>query len=354
MSKIFVETRGISEVYNWFEALEVNKKQLPQLPELVKKLADTEFESLVLYRESRQLILAITALKSGRIDNRTRPIRNSLIWIADNDEEAKIRAIIYEYLTAKDGLEKDIADAITETPEIKIDYQKIESIGDNNLESNALNSARLICKIGNLDKYKQELIDEIKSCSLPKEKGLLVFIADNKSQKTFEEAKPWRGLSNNISSEGWIILENKNKKPVVNEKKTKKQTSQISTKSLTDSEKSLTKSNKTERKLLNIFSIILVLLLVSNAFLLYKINELEKKINQIENLQSVIDKSKTDVEKLTTNLENDIVTAKDKFEKAFMEAQKQFNDDIFKATSKYETEMAKVQQRLSDSIERIN
>lgn len=60
------------------------------------------------------------------------------------------------------------------------------------------------------------------------------------------------------------------------------------------------------------------------------------------------------MEKLTTNLENDIVTAKDKFEKAFMEAQKQFNDDIFKATSKYETEMAKVQQRLSDSIERIN
>ncbi|WP_324283079.1 hypothetical protein VKI21_05035 [Cyanobacterium aponinum UTEX 3222] len=342
MSKIFIETRGTSEVYNWFDALESNKKQLPQLPELVKKLADTEFESLVLYRESRQLILAITALKSGRIDNRTRPIRNSLIWIVDNDEEAKIRAIIYEYLTAKDGLEKDIADAITETPEIKIDYQKIESIGNNNLESNALNSARLIYKIGNLDKYKQELIDEIKSCSLPKEKGLLVFITNSKSQNTFEEAKPWRGLSNEIKNKGWISIQKK---------------SQTST-SMKSGQNSLT----TQKNQSNLWSIILLIVLViSNIFWVYqnnqlneRINELEKKINQIENLQSVIGKSKADVERITTNLETDINTAKDKFEKLFMEAQKQFNDDIFKATSKYETEMAKVQQRLNDSIKKLN
>lgn len=28
MSKIFIETRGTSEVYNWFDALESNKKTI--------------------------------------------------------------------------------------------------------------------------------------------------------------------------------------------------------------------------------------------------------------------------------------------------------------------------------------
>lgn len=339
--QIFLKTRIKSEGINWFN-IKNTQIEYPELPELLDQLLDTEVQSLILYRQSSKLILAITDLASGRIDNRTRPIRNSLIWIDDNDEEAKIRAIIYEYLTAKDGLEKDIADAITETPEIKIDYQKIESIGNNNLESNALNSARLIYKIGNLDKYKQELIDEIKSCSLPKEKGLLVFITNSKSQKTFEEAKPWRGLSNEIKNKGWISIQKK---------------SQTST-SMKSGQNSLT----TQKNQSNLWSIILLIVLViSNIFWVYennqlneRINELEKKINQIENLQSVIDKSKADVERITTNLETDINTAKDKFEKLFMEAQKQFNDDIFKATSKYETEMAKVQQRLSDSIEKIN
>lgn len=346
--QIFLKTRIKSEGINWFN-IKNTQIEYPELPESLDQLLDTEVQSLILYRQSSKLILAITDLASGRIDNRTRPIRNSLIWIADNDEEAKIRAIIYEYLTAKDGLEKDIAEAITETPEIKIDYQKIESIGDNNLESNALNSAKLICKIGNLDKYKQELIDEIKSCSLPKEKGLLVFIADSKSQKTFEEAKPWRGLSNGIENKEWIPIQKK---------------SQILT-----STKSGQSSKTTQKNQSNLWSIILLIVLViSNVFWFYQcsqlnqsvnelkqeVNDLKQNIKKIEDLKEEIKKSKADVERLTTNLETDINTAKDKFEKLFMEAQKQFNDDIFKATSKYETEMAKVQQRLNDSIKKIN
>ncbi|WP_017292604.1 hypothetical protein [Geminocystis herdmanii] len=337
---IFVKTSNKSKDYKWFNA-ENSQIQFPSIsnPNQLEKLVDTEFESLVLYRESRQLILAITALKSGRTDNRTRPIRNSLIWIADNDDEAKIRAIIYEYLTAKDELESKVAKAITETPEIKIDYQKIKSVGDETKVKRAsLPQSNLAYKIGNLAQYKQDLSKEIEQYNLPKNEGLLILITDSKSKEIVEELKPWRGLSSKIYGGEWIILEKK---------------SQSSTSS--KSSKNYSTNNNSNGLFINGLSIVLaIVLIVSNIFWFYQINELKQKINQIENLQSVIDKSKADVERLTTNLETDINTAKDKFEKAFIEAKKQFNKDISGATTKYKTEMTKVKQNLSDSVQKLN
>jgi hypothetical protein len=342
MSKIFVETRGTSRGYEWFEA-ENSQVKSPQIPDLVKQLADTEFESLVLYRESNKLILAITALKSSRIDNRTRPIRNSLIWIANNNEEVKIRGIIVEYLTDKNKFEQQIATAITETSEIKIDNQKLEYIGnENKLKNDFLTGDKLTLKSANLDKYKQDLIEEIKQNSLPEKEGLLILVSENKSQKTFEEFKPWRGLSDNISNSQWITFEN-NKSDIIKGDNAEEKKKNITTQ-------------------FNLFSIILVVILViSNGFFIYqsnqlnqRINELEKKFNQIENLQSVIDKSKQDVETVKTNLENEILTAKAKFEKTFLQAQKQFNNDISSATTEYETNMNKIKQTLDDSLKKIN
>jgi len=234
-----------------------------------------------------------------------------------------------------------------------IDYQKIKAIGNQNNSEIKQDSSQLDLdnKIGNLDNCKKELIEEIKSYSLPEKKdGLLIFITDSKSKETFEEVKPWRGLSNNIPSGGWITLGNR--KTVANEKKFQP----------LKSEKSLTNSNNMEGKQSNLLSIVLaILLIVSNVFWFYqtnqlnqRINELEKKFNEIQTLQLVIDRSKTDVETLKTNLENDIITAKSKFDKAFMEAKKQFNEDILKATSKYETDMNKIKKTLDDSLKKIN
>jgi cell division protein FtsB len=311
MAQIFIKTSNKSKDYNWFNA-ENNKLESPTTLDGFTNLADTEFESLVLYRKLNELYLAITALKSNRIDNRTRPIRNSLIWIASKDEEPKIRAIIVEYLTNKEELEKQIAVAITETPEIKIDYQKIQIIGNkNNLESKALDSSKLVYKIGNLDKYKQELITEIKTNTLPKDEGLLIFITDSKSQKTFEEEKPWRGLSNKIPSGGWITVGSE------------KKSNQIFSNNY--SQKKLpanTKASQTSNQL-NFLSIILVILFVISVFLVDQniqlnqsvnqlkqdINELKQNIEKIEKLLEVIESSKADVETPKTNLENDVLTA---------------------------------------------
>lgn len=356
--QIFLKTRIKSEDINWFNTKNT-QIEYPEIPESLDKLLDTEVQSLILYRQSKEkLILAITDLKSGRIDNRTRPIRNSLIWIAGDseDEQKKIRAIIYEYLTAKEELEKKIIEekVITETPEINIKYEKIESIGDigdiNKVENNDLPKYYLDNKIGNLDLYKQKLIKEMKSCSLPKKDGLLIFITESKSETNVKKENPWRGLSNEIESKEWITLENQ--KPVENQKKPQTSTS----------EKSLKNSHNTHGKQSNFLSIALALLLiVSNAFWFYqtnqlnqRINEVEKKINQIENLQSVIDKSKLDVETAKGYLENEILTAKAKFEKTFLQAQEQFNNDISNATTEYETNMNKIKQTLDDSLKKIN
>ncbi|MGI0482965.1 hypothetical protein ACN4EE_19545 [Geminocystis sp. CENA526] len=305
MKRIFIETRNKSVDYDWFNG-ENSKLESPNIPDLLEKLADTEFESLVLYRQSNELILAITALKSDRIDNRTRPIRNSLIWIADNnDDDAKIRAIIYEYLTAKDELEKEIAKAITETPAIKIDYPKIKAIGNQNNSEIKQNSSQpdLDNKIGsfNSDKCKEELINEITSYSLPKKDGLLIFITDSKSKENITKENPWRGLSSKISGGEWIILEKK---------------SQSST-----SSKNYSTNNNSNGLFINGLSIVLaIVLIVSNVFWFYQYNDLNK---QYDSLKNQFEPSKIQIEKLETELlevKNQlqaIKTAKEEFDKAF-------------------------------------
>lgn len=336
---IFVKTSNKSKDYKWFKA-ENSQLQSPNIPNKLENLVDTEFESLVLYRESSQLILAITALKSDRTDNRTRPIRNSLIWMTNDSEEVKIRSIILQYLENKEKLEKQVADAITEKPEIKINYANIKTIGNNQkVDSNSLDTSNEVCKIGNLKQYKQELINEIKNDSLPEKDGLLIFITDSKSKDNITKENPWRGLSSQISDGKWINIAKEN--PVKNQKKPQALTSE---------------------KQFNLLSLILVIILiVSNVFWFYqtnqlnqRINELEKKINQIEKLQSVIDKLEQDVETAKTDLKKEIDTAKDNFEKAFVEAQKQFNVDISKATSNYKTKITEVKTNLDNSKKQLN
>lgn len=306
MKRIFIETRNKSVDYDWFNA-ENSKLESPNIPDLVKKLVDTEFESLILYRESRQLILVVTALKSGeRFDNRTRQIFNSLIWIADDSEEAKLRSIIIEYLEDKGKLETQIADAITEKPEIKIDYKKIEAIGKNtNVESDPLDSSKLVYKIGNLNNYncKKELSHEIKSYSLPEKKdGLLIFITYNKSEVNVKKENPWRGLSTDSKSDKLTEFSS-----VENGKKTKKSTSQISPKSLKDSSEKSLENNNTGSRQFNPFVIFLIGLVIGLVIALFFIpsqnDQLKQENNQLKQEYDKLEQENNQLKQKNNQLE---------------------------------------------------
>lgn len=63
------------------------------------EMVDSDDFSVVICRSNGQLSLLVTALESlHRIDNRTRRIRNSVLWVGDNSDEATLRSLSIQAL----------------------------------------------------------------------------------------------------------------------------------------------------------------------------------------------------------------------------------------------------------------
>ncbi len=205
---IYVQSRGISQDYRWLKV--TNKSQqraeLP-IPAKVTNLIDSEASSLILGRFNESLTLLITGLEaSQRIDNRNRQIRNSVAWVGQNFDEAVLRAIAVQWL--RDELTVKIDKAVKSAGKegFQISFRELQQLASTGLKGNLLPVK--MQKIGNLQKLKNKLADELTQHRLPEDEGLLVVVTGINTREDFEKAGVWRGLSSLIDSEDWEPLKN--------------------------------------------------------------------------------------------------------------------------------------------------
>ena len=207
---IYLKSRGVSKGYSW---LDESQKQIPDPPDLKEaiQIVDSDDFSIVLHRLGGPLSLLITGLESqNRTDNRTRKIRNSVLWVADESQEGALRAIAIQALGEELAFKVDRAVSSTNNDlGFQVDF---EQLGFQTLVNEPLSqgqAADLTSKIGNLSELKDELIEELKQYSLPKKEGilLLVIVSPTVPKATLERNKVWRGLSDTIDAQDdWIEI----------------------------------------------------------------------------------------------------------------------------------------------------
>jgi len=205
--KNYVKSRGISKGHSW---LDQNQKEISNPPILnsVIQMVDSDDFSLVLYRLEGQLSLLVTGLETkNRTDNRTRKIKNSVLWVGDNSDEETLRAISIQALNGK--LSAKIDQAVfskNNTQGFEVDFEELEpkKLDLPSVENNRADSSK---KIGKLSALKDSLIDELKKYCLPMQEGMLVVVSSTVSKDNLEQKQVWRGLSDGISDDEWIPLE---------------------------------------------------------------------------------------------------------------------------------------------------
>ncbi|WP_159790448.1 hypothetical protein [Sodalinema gerasimenkoae] len=216
--KIYVKSRGVSQDYCWLDAekgIEIDKP-----PELPKFKVDIDDFSLILQRQGNQLALLVTGLiSSKRVDYQNRKIRNSVLWVAD--DESCMRGLVIQAL-GKEGeplggqlaaqLDEMIS-SITTEPGFQVDFPKImETLAKQTISRLKTEPSTSEGKIGNLSTLKDKLRDELMESSFPKGDGLfLVVVSPTLSQNNLEQENIWRGLSDQIDPDDeWIEIEKKN------------------------------------------------------------------------------------------------------------------------------------------------
>jgi len=224
MDIIYVQSRGISKEYCW---LDQNQTRISDLPDNLKrmlKMVDGDYFSLVIYRANGQLSLLVTALKSqNRIDNRTRKICNSLLWVGKDDDEATLRKLAIQALNGELAAKVDPA-VVSENNDrgftVNFDLLKPEKLGLPSVESNPPDDEEhKKHKVGNLSACKNELIGELDKYALPKRDGMLVVVGSTVSKSSLEREQVWRGLSDAISDDGWIDISSADSKKSSKENK---------------------------------------------------------------------------------------------------------------------------------------
>jgi gas vesicle protein len=227
--KVYVQSGGVSKEYSW-----VNEQNQPiVLPDDDLKpmlnMVDSDYFSVVIYRPKEKpdkLLLLVTALPSqDRMDNRTRKLYNSVLWVGDTSNEKNFRAITIKALNGELATQVDpsvYSDNDPKKPGFTVEFEKLNP--DNLVppdfwfspdvanQKNPDDDSHKI-KIGNLSACKDKLTEELKS-PLPEKKGMLVVVCSTVSDSSLKQAEVWRGLSDTISGEDWIEFpvkeENKN------------------------------------------------------------------------------------------------------------------------------------------------
>ncbi|RQH08835.1 putative Ig domain-containing protein [Okeania hirsuta] len=224
MTRIYVQSRGISQDYQWNETNFDNNTQkqktvdYPPLVKNFKDLLDSRTPSLLLARCENKLLLLVADIPSQRRDYMSRIIRNSVAWIGEEQDEQILRALAVRGLQSLLGEDYSFQEEINNA--VKSDREKGFTIEINGLEVNNLAqeiqvksesslpseiAKRKIAKIG--DKRINELINELKEHKLPQHNGALVVVTGNKAQSALEEASVWRGVSKLVNSEDWIEVQ---------------------------------------------------------------------------------------------------------------------------------------------------
>jgi hypothetical protein len=211
--KIYVKSRGVSQDYCWLDA-KTNTELEDKPPELPKFKVDVDDFALILQRQGTQLALFVTGLTSSkRVDYQNRKIRNSVLWVTD--DESFMRDLVIQALEGEPLGEKLAAQldnkiySITTEPGFQV---KMETLAEPISRPENYEPSTSEGKIGNLSKFKDDLRDELIGASFPEGDGLfLVVVSPTLSQNNLEQENIWRGLSNQIDPDDeWIEIEKKN------------------------------------------------------------------------------------------------------------------------------------------------
>lgn len=205
---IYIKSRGVKREhdYHWLKITnqgQSSEKQIPPIPDFSHLIdADVESLSLVSSRINGKLILLITGLKTiERKDISNTKIRNSVLWICENDDdESIIRTLIVQAL--RDDLNTTIDNVVKSNPDkgfdiIASEYPKLIPPG---ITGKTPPNEQL--KIGNLDDRKKELANEITNLTqLPQHDGILIVVRGICDKSSLKNTNVWRGLLSQINSE---------------------------------------------------------------------------------------------------------------------------------------------------------
>lgn len=221
---IYVQSSGFSQGYCWLK-LDVNenqydKRQDPPIPASFTDLIDTDAGSLILGRSKGKLILLVTGLKtSERIDNRNRPIRNSVVWIGDKFDEKIIQSLTVQAL--RDNLQEIIDKAVKSEGENSFGFTILIDERFNLKSSGIQGSLNPVQKaeFARLSSdNKEKLADEISKLKSFPDRKLLVAVTGIRSNKYLQKHQVWRGLSTLIDEDGNSLSKEKDSNPIIEDK----------------------------------------------------------------------------------------------------------------------------------------
>ena len=214
--EIYVQSSGYSPDfgYCWM------RKSPPYLSK-VSSYIQNDSPSLVLARFDGNLFLLVTDLSSPeKKDFRDRPIRHSVAWeCEDNDENEKtLRAIAYQTLQDRDDLTVKVDQLIQLDREkgFTFDKDQFENLSKSITLKNPDKSPDSTIKIAkNSQALQNVLAEELQNSRLPSIKELpphyelLVVVTGIKSEDTLRKAHIWRSLSSLVKSDNWDGIEKK-------------------------------------------------------------------------------------------------------------------------------------------------
>lgn len=202
MDIIYVKSCGISKDYCWLQETKGEIVDPPNLKSVIQMVDSDDF-SLVIYRVNGQLSLLVTGLKTkNRTDNRTRRIRNTVLWVGKDSDEATLRKLAIQALNGELAAKVDPAVVSENNAQgftVNFDLLKPEKLDLQDVKNNPPDDKEH--KVGNLSECKEELIDDLKKYALPKRDGMLVVVCSTVSKSSLEREQVWRGLSDAISDD---------------------------------------------------------------------------------------------------------------------------------------------------------
>ncbi|MBO0348865.1 hypothetical protein J0895_07080 [Phormidium pseudopriestleyi FRX01] len=374
--EVYVQSGGVSKEYSW-----VNEQNQPiLLPDDDLKpmlnMVDSDYFSVVIYRPKEdRLLLLVTALPSkSRMDNRTRKIYNSVLWVGDTSDEATLRAIAIKALNVK--LEEKVHEAVESENNdqgFKVDFDKLKS-KNLELDLNAVKDDKPADspKVGNLSACNKELIEDLEKYALPKNKGMLVVVCSTVSDDILKQAKVWRGLSDEISDDDLSPFEVAKDDNFRSGSTTGNSTSKNVGKSASDSQQSSSRSqitpnstigfphpNRTSqnsgqtKKWLNLiaaFILGLVIGIIANQLWYhFTENQLQQKIQSLKGDITELEQDKDSLGK-AIKIKQQEIKAYEKFESDSETRYSHFRDEVEKSYESFIRDSEKSKQALQSEI----
>ncbi|MGP1386591.1 MAG: hypothetical protein ACTS2F_23735 [Thainema sp.] len=212
ITNIHVQSRGYQQEndYRW---VKVNQQGDPrfEMPFFIDShnnlnlldFIETQRPSVILAHQGNYFFLLVTALEadSTRLDWANRPIRNSIAWTFEQDEEGvnekKIRAITILALQNKlsTKIHQMILNDDSKDYGFRVNFSSLNTIGNSYRELKDLDPNLKRWISGDSEDTRQKLCDELRTSRLPQQNGLLILVTTLKNKDFLRQVPVWRGIS---------------------------------------------------------------------------------------------------------------------------------------------------------------